>query len=171
MRHLQLFENFDKSDMYYHGTKSKFTNFKLDSKISSPTYGGVVDNGLGIFFTDNLTMAKWFAGLTEYDSDVDEYVDVKGPGRVISVKLNIKNPWILNDEVTVQDEDDPGQDYFRIVEENGGGQKFREKLMNEGYDSVIVKDVTTNYYADGTYDIVVVLDPEHIKIISNNGGI
>jgi hypothetical protein len=34
-------------------------------------------------------MAKWFAGLTDYDVDVDRYVDIDGDGEVIT--QNIQN--------------------------------------------------------------------------------
>lgn len=40
--------------------------------------------------------------------------------------------------------------------------------MADGYDAVIVKNAVTNYYEDGSYDIVVVFDPSQIKIISKN---
>lgn len=170
MKHLRLFENFDHTEIYYHGTKHQFSTFKLGNAISNPTYGGgIVDQDLGIFFTDNLIMAKWFAGRTEYDADkTEDYVDIPGPGRVVSAKLDIQNPWIMNDQISDVDEDDPGQDYFDIVKEAGGGVKFRKKLMDEGYDAVIVKDATTNYYADGGYDIIVVFEVSQIKVISKD---
>lgn len=68
-------------------------------------------------------MAKWFAGRSKYDIDkTEEYVDVPGPGRVLSAKLDIKNPWILNDQIPNagdNSDDDPGQDYFRIIKKSG----------------------------------------------------
>jgi len=170
VKHLRLFENFDQNEILYHGTRKEFANFKIGADIATPTYGGTVDQDLGIFFTDNLTMAKWFAGRTKYDVDKTEtYVDVPGPGRVISVKLDLKNPWILNDQIDEVDEEDPGQDYFDVVKDAGGGAAFRKKLEAEGYDGVIVNDVTTNYY-EGTsgYSIVVAFDPSQIRTISKN---
>lgn len=168
MKHLRLFENFDKSEVYYHGTRKDFTQFKMNQEIENPTYGGAeLDQGLGIFFTDNMTIAKWFAGLTEYDPNEEGYVDKDGPGRVISASLDIKNPWILNDQIPNAG-DDPGQDYFDVVKKEGGGRKFRDKLIAEGYDSVIVRGAVTNYYEDGSYDIIVVFDPKQIQVISKN---
>ena len=114
-------------------------------------------------------MAKFFAGLTAFDPDEGAYVDENGPGRVMTVKLDIKNPWILNDQIPDagnNTDDDPGQDYFRHIKKEGGGAKFRNKLISEGYDSVIVRDVVTNYYEDGSYDIIIVFDPNQIKVIS-----
>lgn len=150
--------------IFYHGTTSKFTTFKINSHINNPTYGGITDHNLGIFFTDNLTMAKWFAGLIEYDND--KYVNIENSnGEVISAKLNIKNPWILSDHVQNIDIDDPGQTYFDTVENMGGGQKMRETLQEKGYDSVIVENATTNYYEDGSFNMYIVFDPTLIKII------
>lgn len=167
--HIKLFESFDTSDTYYHGTDKQFTDFKLDNNVAHELYGkGAGDQDLGLFFTDNLTMAKWFAGITEYDDKTEKYINVPGPGRVISVKLDIKNPWILSDHVEV-DEDDPGQDYFHVINKAGGGKSFREQLMNDGYDAVIVNNATTNYYEDtGMYDIVVVFDSKQIQVISRD---
>lgn len=172
MKHLKLFENFDQNEVFYHGTKSEFDNFKIGSDVATPTYGGTDDNGLGIFFTDNMTMAKWFADRSKYDMDKTErYIDVPGPGRVVSAKLDIKNPWILNDQIPNAGEnsdEDTGQDYFQVIKKEGGADKFRARLIKEGYDAVIVRNANTNYYEDGGYDIIVVFDPKQIKIISKN---
>jgi hypothetical protein len=40
------------------------------------TYNGS-DDGMGTFWTDNLTMAKWFAGLIDYDVNTDRYEKIK----------------------------------------------------------------------------------------------
>ena len=57
----------------YHGTNKDFNKFLLGKEIVNPTYGKIIDNGLGIFFTDNKTMALWFAGLVSYNGDTDRY--------------------------------------------------------------------------------------------------
>jgi len=169
VKHLKLFENFDQSEVYYHGTKNKFDAFKVGSEVANPTYGKVLDHGLGIFFTDNLTMAKFFAGISYYDVEAEGYVDEPVDGaRVVSAKLDIKNPFIVNDHVEEVDEDDPGQDYFDLVKQAGGGDKFRKQLIDQGYDGVIVNGATTNYYEEGSFSIVVVFDPSQIKVISKN---
>lgn len=126
------------------------------------------DHGLGAFFTDNLTMAKWFAGMVDYDVNVERYVDLGNEkSRVVSARLDIKNPWVLNDHYEV-DEDDPGQTYFDAVDDYGGGEAMREKLSKMGYDSVVVNGMNTNYYEDGNYNIYAVFDPRNISIIDNN---
>jgi hypothetical protein len=165
MQHLLLFESF--SEILYHGTNRKFASFKLSDQISNPTYGAKMpDNGLGIFFTDNLTMAKWFAGIVDYDADTERYEDIGGYGRVIEARVNVKNPWVLSDHVDKVDDDDPGQTYFEVVEKMGGGAKMRETLQAQGYDGVVVDGMSTNYYEDGTYKMVVVFDPKSIVTLS-----
>lgn len=150
----------------YHGTDKEFTNFKLFNDVSNPTYGNVIDNNLGIFFTDNIIMAKWFAKLIDFDINTGKYENTNNTGRIISAKLNIKRPYILQEQIEEIDPDDPGQTYFNLVEEYGGGKKMREKLIQEGFDGVIVKNMNTNYYEDGDYNLYVVFDPKQIKIIN-----
>jgi len=152
--------------MAYHGTSRPFDKFELGSDVSNPIYGGSSpDHGLGIFFTDNLTMAKWFAGLSEYDPEQAEgYVPTGKEGFIIAAKLNISKPWVLQDHAVELDED-PGQTYFNIVSQAGGGEKFKSLLMKQGYDGVVVKGMTTNYYGDGTYNMYVVFDSGQAEVI------
>jgi len=186
MKHLKKFNeisgyrsnfDFDKNEIYYHGTTEPFDNFTLGNRVTTKTYGNKApDQGLGTFFTDNLTMAKWFAGRTEYDLDTEKYEELSGTGRVVSANLNIKKPWILNDNYLdyMSKEDfinweDPIQVYFDIINTESGGENFKEKLKTDGYDSVIVKGGTTNYYEyPNTYDIIVVFNPSQINVISKN---
>lgn len=165
MKHLLLFESFDKNEVLYHGTKNKFTRFEIGRSVSNPTYGGVSDNGLGIFFTDNQTMAKWFAGMIDYDVDTERYEDTGENGHIISAKVNLKNPWVLSEHVDDIDEDDPGQTYFDVVDEMGGGEQMRKKLESEGYDGVVVNDMRTNYYEDGAYKMVVAFNSDSIRVV------
>lgn len=155
---------------WYHGTKTNFNTFKLDNNISNTTYNlNKLDNNLGIFFTNNLIMAKSFAGVIEFDPNTGKYIDTDNIGYVIEIKINLSKTWILQDHIKNIDEDDAGQTYFDIIEEYGGGLKFREHLESLGYDSVLVNDVTTNYYADDKgYTILIVFDPEKIQIINKN---
>ncbi|MSQ79311.1 MAG: hypothetical protein EXR21_06510 [Flavobacteriaceae bacterium] len=37
------------------------------------TYGGISDDGMGIFYTSNKKMAEQFAGTSEYNPDKGEY--------------------------------------------------------------------------------------------------
>ena len=114
-------------------------------------------------------MANYFAGLIEFDPDAGKYVEIDNPtGRVIKVNLDIKDPWILQDMIDEDEiDEDPGQTYFDIVDQQGGGSEFRDYLIDSGYDSVIVKNAETNYYGDDPngFDIIIVLDPKLISII------
>lgn len=145
-----------------HGTKRRFERFDLKQAISTPTYGGAPDNGVGIFFTDNEIMAKWFAGLTEYSIDHDRYIDKPGEnGRVIHAKVKLENPFIIGGN---NEDDDGVQEYFREIEDAGGAQEFREKLIDHEFDGVIIENCTTNYYEGGDYTVFIALNPEQITI-------
>ena len=115
------------------------------------TYNGT-DDGMGIFWTDNLTMAKWFAGLIEYNGDTDKYEEISTDGKIISKKLNLKNPYIINSD----DEDyDSFQQYMNDIKDSGGVDNYKNNLLNNNYDGIILKNNNTNYYEDGVYDIYI----------------
>lgn len=154
------------NNILYHGSKNKFNKFTIDKEINNPTYNlNNLDHGLGVFLTDNLTMAKWFAGIIDFNPNTGKYEKTNEIGYVYKVKANINNPYIINEHYTV-DIDDAGQTYFNVIEEYGGGKKFREYLLKNEYDSIIVNNVTTNYYESGDYSIVVILDTKNAKIIN-----
>ena len=56
----------------------------------------------------------------------------------MEVKVNIKNPFILNKHIEV-DEDDPGQSYFELIDEF----KDYKNLIEYAID---LFDITFNYY-------------------------
>lgn len=160
------FNEFNKqSAVLYHGTRKRFDKFELGKKVSNQTYGGddELDNGLGIFFTDNLTMAKWFAGMVEYDGD--KYAKRKG-GHVIEARVTINKPYMIEAKGDdVEYGDDGVQEYFRQIKKAGGVAAFKKQLDKEGYDGVIVKGNNTNYYESGTYDVWVAFSPDQIEIL------
>jgi hypothetical protein len=143
---IKLFEEFNSSIDVFKGINRSEVNY---------TYGGVNDDGIGQFYTDNIVMAKWFAGLTDYDVDVDRYVDIDGDGEVITQNIQIDNPYIIRGEEDNEDVDSV-QVYFNEIKSNGGVVKYRNSLIKRGYDGIIVLNGTTNYYEDGTYTIYVV---------------
>lgn len=150
---------------WYHGSKTKINTFTLNNNILNNVYGSEFnDNNLGIFFTDNITMSKQFAGLIEFNQNSGKYENTNTVGYIYNCDLDINNPWILQEQINNIDVDDAGQTYFNIIEKYKGGKNFRDYLIKNNYDSVIVYDMTTNYYEDGTYSICVVLDPNKIKI-------
>lgn len=149
---------------WYHGSKHKFRHFTLNNEINNNLYGNSIDDHkLGIFFVNNLTMAKWFAGLIEFNDY--EYVNTGNTGYVYECTMSIKNPFILNDHIYPIDEDDAGQTYFNFIDSYDSIDDLRNELISNNYDSILVHDVTTNYYEDGKYSILVILDPRNIKII------
>lgn len=150
------------SKTYYHGSKKLFNKFKLNNDITNPTYNMYnIDNNLGIFFTDNLTLAKQFANIIEFDGY--KYVETGNKGYIYECKLNISKPFIIQEQLTNIDEDDPGQTYFNFIEELSEQDKIK---LKKNYDSIIVYDMNTNYYEDGNYTMIVVFDPDDIEIIN-----
>lgn len=118
------------------------------------TYGGVSDDGMGIFWTDNLTMAKWFAGLIDFNPNTEKYETISNDGEILEKMLNFKNPYIINST----DEDyDSFQQYMDEIETSGGVEKYKQNLIDKNHDGIILKNNTTNYYEDGTYDIYIEL--------------
>jgi hypothetical protein len=154
----------------YHGTRRTFDSLELGSDVSNPLYGEAApDHGLGIFFTNNLTMAKWFAGLSEYDPEqAEDYIPTGRNGVIMVARLNIANPWTPQDQGL--DEEDPGQAYFNAVTRAGNGTNLKRLLAEQGHDGVVVKGMTTNYYGEGTYDMYVIFDPGQAEILQVIGG-
>lgn len=173
LRTFELFESiesFDSSRVFLHGTKRTFSKFKVGSEVSNRTYGeGAVDNDLGIFFTDNKIMAEYFAGLTYFDPEKSRYIHTKSKGgHIVKVNLNLKNPYIIDENSKGYDVDNDGdsvQMYFKEIKKAGGVNPYRNKLKKAGYDGIWLKGCNTNYYADDTYEVVVAFSPEQINIV------
>lgn len=123
------------------------------------TYGGT-DDGMGTFYTDSETMAMWFAGIIEYDVNTERYENTKdGNGKVLKANINLKNPYVIDESHAEYDIDD-GYDSFQIymneIEAAGGVEPYKQNLISEGHDGIILKGNTTNYYEYGTYSIYIV---------------
>lgn len=126
--------------------------------IINTTYGGVSDDGLGVFWTDNIIMAKWFAGMVEYDSDKEEYVSIENSnGKIIESTIKFNHPYVINYYGEDEDDIDSFQIYMNEIEDTGGVEKYKKKLLNEGYDGIELLNNSTNYYKDGTYNIYIEL--------------
>jgi len=172
MRNLKTFElyeskkpSYDSSRIVYHGTQRTFDKFKVGAKVKHQTYGGLADNRLGIFFTDNMVMAERFAGLTDYDANKEKYVRTKSKsGRVVKAKVRLKNPYVIDSKESDLDIDSV-QMYFNQIANAGGADEFREDLQSYGYDGIWLKHCDTNYYEDGTYEVIVAFSPEQIEIV------
>jgi hypothetical protein len=100
-------------------------------------------------------MAKWFAGIIDYNVDTNRYEDIKHDGKVITKTINLKNPYIIDSD----DEDfDSVQIYFDEIKEYSNVLNYRNQLISKGYDGIILKNCNTNYYEDGTYIVYIVFD-------------
>lgn len=148
----------------YHGTNRQFKGkLKPGQEINNPTYGTedekFADNSLGIFFTDNKTMAQWFAGGKEYDGDKDKYISTgNGNARVIEKRVVMHNPYIIDQSHPDYDADndqDSAAIYFDEIEKAGGAKQYKKDLLDKGYDGIVLRGNTKNYYGDGTYDMFV----------------
>lgn len=150
-------KNLIKKILLEYNTKSiEVIGYRGVGDAVNATYGpGISDDGMGVFWTDNLTMAKWFAGLIEYSVDTDQYEKIpNSKGEILKKKLRLNNPYIIDSD----DEDyDSFQVYMDELNDIGSVNEYRQGLLDDGYDSIILKNNNTNYYESGTYDIYIVL--------------
>lgn len=115
------------------------------------TYNGS-DDGIGVFWTNNLTMAKWFAGLIDYDVNTERYETISNDGKIFQKTLSFSNPYVVDSD----DEDyDSFQQYMDEIRNSGSVEKYKSSLMKKNHDGIILKNNNTNYYEDGVYDIYI----------------
>jgi hypothetical protein len=136
----------------YHGTTSNFDKFDIKNT------GQNTDSGMwgkGFYFTDKKTIANTYSKRNEKT------------GTVMSVYLSLNKPYLIKNksdifkiDVPAETEDDllnGAENYSRI---------FREKLIEKGYDGVIVYDFNNS----NGYIEYVAFYPNQIKsAIYNNG--
>ena len=138
----------------YLNEQYNFKNIKAYRGVGkniNKTYGGN-DDGIGVFWTDNLTMAKWFAGLIDYNVNTNKYEDISTDGKILKKILSFLNPYIINSD----DEDyDSFQQYMDEIKDFGGVAKYKSYLIKNDYDGIILKNNNTNYYEEGVYDIYI----------------
>lgn len=138
----------------YLNEQYNFKNIKAYRGVGkniNKTYGGN-DDGIGVFWTDNLTMAKWFAGLIDYDVNTEKYENISTDGKILEKTLSFLNPYIINSD----DEDyDSFQHYMDNIKNFGSVEKYKSYLIKNDYDGIILKNNNTNYYEEGVYDIYI----------------
>jgi hypothetical protein len=140
-----LKEEFENSTTVYRG---------IGDRINA-TYGKGSDDGMGVFWTDNLTMAKWFAGLIDYSVDTDRYENIKGSkGKILTKEIKFENPYVVDSD---DEDNDSFQVYMDEIYDFGGVDKYKEMLIEKNYDGIILRNCSTNYYENGTYDIFIEL--------------
>ncbi len=127
----------------YHGTPEKFTSFDL-SKAGKSTDSGMF--GKGFYFSDNVAEAKTYStrgGKT---------------GEVKTVKLNMKNPYVINTKADIPDIKVPNKTMADLKNSPENYSKmFTEFLKKKGYDGVIDNLSKNKQY--------VVFDKSQIKIV------
>lgn len=138
----------------YLNEQYEFKNIKAYRGVGkniNRTYNGT-DEGIGVFWTNNLTMAKWFAGLIDYDVNTDKYETISTDGKVFEKTLSFSNPYVVDSD----DEDyDSFQQYMDEIRNSGGVENYKSNLIKRNYDGIILKNNNTNYYEDGVYDIYI----------------
>lgn len=152
-KNTRRFSEFVSESMLYRGKRA--------DGIINATYNGT-DDGMGTFYTDNKTMAEWFAGAKEYDADAEKYV-ATGNGSVVREEVSVDNPYVIDQshpEYDRENDRDSFQIYMDEINDAGGVEPYRERLRQLGHDGIILRGNTTNYYEDGTYDIYVVFPPK-----------
>ena len=146
------------SEKLYHGDGDKV----------NVTYGSKTDEGLGDFWTNNKTMAEWFAGISEYSVNTSKYEPTNRKGNVIEKVITIENPYIIDSSHPEYDIDNEVDSWQILMDEMNAKTKeevqiYANKLISQGYDGIILKDNVTNYYSSGTYDIIVKFTDEQLK--------
>lgn len=116
-QHLRSYRLFESAfqEVLYHGTDKTFDEFKLGMPTKNDTYNTISDNGIGVFFTDNLIMAKWFAGLVDYNPKEDRYENTGKAGRVIEARIHLDNPYVI-EGVDPNNDEDGAHEYFTQIE-------------------------------------------------------
>lgn len=126
----------------YHGTKSSFDIFKPSKNIGNQ---GENDQIKGMYFTDSLDGANWFA----FIENDNRYLK--------SVYLSLQKPFIVDglNELKSELNIDKLNDVDKI-------------LISKGYDGLIIK---RGFYANGgPYKMIIVFNSTQIKSATNNNG-
>lgn len=143
--------------------KNKIKVYRGTGDRVNATYGGVSDDGMGVFYTTNKNMAEWFAGMKEYNPDSSKYENTGKDGKIIEKEVLLNNPYIIDSSHKDYDLDreyDSFHIYMQEIKNAGGVDKYKSKIIAGGYDGIILKGNTTNYYGDGQYDIVIEIKNE-----------
>ena len=108
------------SPIVYHGTHdSSFNIFNTKKEVKSGIFG------VGVYFTQNYNSAKGYIGSSG---------DLENGGRVVSVKLKLKNPLIFK----TSDYDSSHSQMLNAIglSPQDSGDKITKRVLEMGYDSV-----------------------------------
>lgn len=124
----------------YHGSMTNFSIFNISK--STGTHGET-DQVEGIYFTDDIEGANWYA-LVEDD-----------PRFVKTCYLSIQNPYksfnykVLKEKLNIEELKD-----------------VRDILISKGYDGLIVEN---GFYSNGLHKLYLAFYPNQVKHTDNNG--
>ena len=125
----------------YHGTPKENGEFYVFDNNKAKRKGGFgfASSGKGFYFTTKREAAEIYT---------------RSGGRLLSVYVDIKNPYIVNGDIKEQISNDFGIDPLNVYL-----QEVRRILSSKGYDGII--------QGRGDAQIVVAYYPEQIKLTSN----
>lgn len=125
----------------YHGTPKENGEFYVFDNNKAKRKGGFgfASSGKGFYFTTKREAAEIYT---------------RSGGRLLSVYVDIKNPYIVNGDIKEQISNDFGIDPLNVYL-----QEVRRILSSKGYDGII--------QGKGDAQIVVAYYPEQIKLTSN----
>lgn len=138
----------------YHGTSSdaNITEFKASSDASKRK--GLHHGFDGIFFTNDLDNAGWYSEIAQQVSDSDEEYGV-----VMKLYLSMQKPYYLDLEEEFYPMAEWGVDKLNL---------FRETLINNGFDGIIVHQIHEGEETE--YKEYIVFNPNQIKSATENSG-
>jgi hypothetical protein len=146
MKHLKTYESFgDNSMILYHGSPSDFDKFDIRHFNAGSGDGGWL--GRGFYFTNDYSYAESYGNVKKY-------------------KINIENPYILNNWYY-------SSRPLKLMKELGvnNSSEIAEKLKSMGYDSVLLKyedsdiDLDEDIDYNGNFIELCVFDSDKIETV------
>tara|TARA_Y100001938_G_scaffold99820_1_gene136483 strand:- start:866 stop:9442 length:8577 start_codon:yes stop_codon:yes gene_type:complete len=129
-----------KPQVVYHVTRDSFSYFNFNNK--SPDSGFA---GIGIYTTPDETLAKFHQENRSFEKDKDQQL----------TKLYVR---LINPKTITVDKKTEIKDAGKTA-----GDGYREQLLNEGHDGIIVKN------ANGETEEIVIFDSDNVKEANENG--
>jgi hypothetical protein len=163
--------------IYYHGSKSNFTEFKIEKD-------GEHSHAYGIYFTDSPSHASTYTPFEELDDEYDlsklDKLDINKSKYLYPCFLRVNNPFIMmkNNRINIDE-------WIKLDSELKSkpiGKNWEKKLINKDLDFIgyFIRDFGyiefTNLLISKGYDGIfldypewIVFNPNQIKSIWNDG--
>ena len=150
----------------YHGTDRQFDTFDKNAKSKT----GHPSSVLGHFLTTNKDVARGFSR----DNSKATFGFANTPDNIVmEVYTNIQNPKILTrmkftNELSVSKTSTEEYGFMRTPE---GWGEYKQELVNEGYDGIIIQKDTKYSVADEfKADNIIVFDSANIQVVDASRG-